>query len=259
MSLRARKSKDLRARGRVVGDYGKHCSPRRGAARLSKKVTMIRSSSVLRDVAAAAATAVLALTVGLSAAVPAQADDGDATPADFCLLNCRPGTHSLADPGKGKPRWPPAETPAPPPTVATPRRTIPPFRWRPPPPRFPPSPRTPRFPQFRNADAGGHHHLRVTFGDFRESVHRIELGQTHHEIGQGHQAAAVSRNDGSGLFGSPGCWPSWRACCWWESPAWRSPGGAGTASPPTDWADGCRFMGSGAWAAVPIDTVWGPG
>lgn len=48
---------------------------------------MIRSSSVLRDASAAAAVAVLALTVGLSAAPPAMADDGD-TPPVLCLLNC---------------------------------------------------------------------------------------------------------------------------------------------------------------------------
>ena len=72
----------------------------------------------------------------------------------------------------------------------------------------------------------------------------------------------MSRNDGSGLFGGPGLLPIMAGVCWWESPAWRSPGGAGTGSPRTDCFlafPHLGLMGSGAWAAVPIDGFPGAG
>ncbi|BAS08104.1 hypothetical protein AHiyo4_15260 [Arthrobacter sp. Hiyo4] len=72
---------------------------------------MIRSSSVLRDVSAAAAAALLALLVGLSAAVPAQAEDGEPAPV-LCIINC--------DPGNQKPGPTDTSTPSPTQTSAAP-------------------------------------------------------------------------------------------------------------------------------------------
>ncbi len=135
---------------------------------------MIRSSSVLRKAAAAAAIAVLALTVGLSAAVPAQADDGDPDTSCGTVCELLPGDQQTSPdtPGTGKPTSPPAVTPRPTAVVATPAPTSSRrsggtgpragFHHRPGPHGFCSS---------KKADAGGHDQLRVTFGDFRESVH----------------------------------------------------------------------------------------
>ncbi|RAX47561.1 hypothetical protein DQ354_00875 [Arthrobacter sp. AQ5-06] len=97
--------------------------------RAVEKVTMIRSSSVLRDVSAAAATAVLALLVGLSAAAPAQAEEGE-TPSSNCGLICLDDkrgpkdtptpspTQTASAPAIEPPPAPVAPAPAPVPTLA---------------------------------------------------------------------------------------------------------------------------------------------
>ena len=73
---------------------------------------MIRSSSAPRGVAAAA-MAVLALTVGLSAAAPAQADNGDTGPGCGVVCGLLPGDQKTppTGPGTGKPTEPPSATP----------------------------------------------------------------------------------------------------------------------------------------------------
>lgn len=168
---------------------------------------MIRSSSVLRDASAAAVLAFLALTVGLSAAVPASADDGDPGPSCGIGIVCEllPGDQKPPPdtPGTGKPTEPPSETPAPPPAVPAPAPTVPAVPVAPAPapvvttdPAVAADEETPT----PEATASPVSPAATSAGPSAESNWDKPVTKSARPT----QAAAVSRNDGSGLFGSPG-------------------------------------------------------
>lgn len=159
---------------------------------------MIRSSSVLRDVSAAAAAAVLALLVGLSAAVPAQAEDGEPTP-QLCLLNCETASTEPKDPGKGKPEVPPV---VPSPVVPTQPAAPPPAAPAPvmvptlaPEPSASPTEESPSAAPSTTIPSPPSSATASTEPNWNKPVTKSAKPT---------QAAAVSRNDGSGLFGGPG-------------------------------------------------------
>jgi outer membrane biosynthesis protein TonB len=167
---------------------------------------MIRSSSVLRDASAAAVLAFLALTVGLSAAVPASADDGDPGPSCGIGIVCEllPGDQKPPPdtPGTGKPTEPPSETPAPPPAVPAPAPTVPAVPVAPAPapvvttdPAVAADEETPT----PEATASPVSPAATSAGPSAESNWDKPVTKSARPT----QAAAVSRNDGSGLFGGP--------------------------------------------------------
>ncbi|MET3720237.1 MULTISPECIES: hypothetical protein [unclassified Arthrobacter] len=165
---------------------------------------MIRSSSVLRHVTSAVATAVLALTVGLSAAVPARADDGGVTPG-LCILNCPSGSAQPDEPGKRKPSVPPPDTPSPPPSAPAPAPTFPAIPAAPAPapvPAVAPEPTVPALEETPTPDAATTtaEPSATTASPSTESNWDKPVTRSAKHT----QAAAVSRNDDSGLFGSPG-------------------------------------------------------
>ncbi len=158
---------------------------------------MIRSSSVRRDLSAAAAAAVLALLVGLSAAVPAQAEDGE-TPSSNCGLIClddrkgpkdtptRAPTQTSSAPAIEPPAPPPAPiapAPEPVPTLA-PEPSVSPTEESP---SAAPSTTIPSPPSSSAIPS-------------KESNWNKPITKSAKPT----QAAAVSRDDGSGLFGGPG-------------------------------------------------------
>ncbi|QOD04618.1 hypothetical protein [Pseudarthrobacter sp. BIM B-2242] len=167
---------------------------------------MIRSSSVLRDASAAAVLAFLALTVGLSAAVPASADDGDPGPSCGIGIVCEllPGDQKPPPdtPGTGKPTEPSSETPAPPPAVPAPAPTVPAVPVAPAPapvvttdPAVAADEETPT----PEATASPVSPTATSAGPSAESNWDKPVTKSARPT----QAAAVSRNDGSGLFGGP--------------------------------------------------------
>ena len=170
---------------------------------------MIRSSSAPRGVAAAA-IAVLALTVGVSAAAPAQADNGDTGPGCGVVCGLLPGDQKTqpADPGTGKPTEPPSVTPSPPPAAPAPAPTTPPVPAAPAPapvpavapePMVSPVQETPT-PEATTSVASP---SAASASPSAESNWDTPVTRSAKPT----QAAAVSRNDGSGLFGSPGLLP----------------------------------------------------
>ena len=167
---------------------------------------MIRSSSVVRDASAAAVLDFLALTVGLSAAVPASADDGDPGPSCGIGIVCEllPGDQKPPPdtPGTGKPTEPPSETPAPPPAVPAPAPTVPAVPVAPAPapvvttdPAVAADEETPT----PEATASPVSPAATSAGPSAESNWDKPVTKSARPT----QAAAVSRNDGSGLFGGP--------------------------------------------------------
>ncbi|MCP8998894.1 hypothetical protein NFC73_03960 [Pseudarthrobacter sp. RMG13] len=154
---------------------------------------MIRSSSLLRDVSAAAAAAVLALLVGLSAAVPAQAEDGEPTP-QLCLLNCETASTEPKDPGKGKPEVPPVvPSPVVPTQPAAPAPVMVPTLA--PEPSASPTEESPSAAPSTTIPSPPSSATASTEPNWNKPVTKSAKPT---------QAAAVSRNDGSGLFGGPG-------------------------------------------------------
>jgi outer membrane biosynthesis protein TonB len=175
---------------------------------------MIRSSSVPRDLMAAAATAVLALTVGLSAAFPAQADDGDTGQGCGVGIVCEllPGEQKTppGTPGTGKPVEPPSasDTPTPPPAAPAPEPTVPavpvapapaPVQTVAPAPTISAVEETPT-PEATTSAASP---SAASASPSAESNWDTPVTKS----AKATQAAAVSRNGGSGLFGSPGLLP----------------------------------------------------
>lgn len=172
---------------------------------------MIRSSSMLRDASAAVAVAVLALTVGLSAAPPAMADDGD-TPPGLCLLNCPTEGTQPEEPGKATPGSHPTNTATP---TTTPTR--PPAEPLPAIPAVPAAPAPAPAPTVAPAPAVSAVQAtptptptpEQTTSTASRSASATPSAESNWDKpvtkpAKPTQAAAVSRNDGSGLFGSPG-------------------------------------------------------
>ncbi|MET3140619.1 UNVERIFIED_ORG: outer membrane biosynthesis protein TonB [Arthrobacter sp. UYEF2] len=158
---------------------------------------MIRSSSVLRDVSAAAAAAVLALLVGLSAAAPAQADDGGNGRMP-CVVLCGPADDPTP-PSPGKP----TSTPSPPAPVMDPPAP-------PPAPVVPapePIPTLVPEPSVSLAEESTSATPSTTIASPSSSASPSTESNWNKPItksAKSTQAAAVSRKDGSGLFGGPG-------------------------------------------------------
>ncbi len=166
----------------------------RGAARC-RKVTMIRSSSVLRDVSAAAATAVMALVVCLSVAAPGHAETSRPTQA-LCLLNCEPGN----------PKPGPRDTPTPSPTQTSSAPVIEPPPPAPPVPAAPapaPVPTLAPEPSVSPAEQTPSAAPSPSPSSATPST-ESNWNKPVTKSAQPTQAAAVSPDDGSGLFGSPG-------------------------------------------------------
>ncbi|MHA7290235.1 hypothetical protein ACX80V_11380 [Arthrobacter sp. MDT3-24] len=157
---------------------------------------MIRSSSVLRDVSAAAAAAVLALLVGLSAAAPVQADDGEPAPG-LCIINCEPGNQKPGPTGTPTPS--PTQTsaapviePPPPAPVAPAPAPVPTLA---PEPSVSPAEETPSAAPSTTIPSPSSSATPSTEANWNKPITKSAKPT---------QAAAVSRNDGSGLFGGPG-------------------------------------------------------
>jgi outer membrane biosynthesis protein TonB len=170
---------------------------------------MIRSFSVLRDASAAAVVVFLALTVGLSAAVPASADDGDPGPSCGVGIVCEllPGDQKPPPdtPGTGKPTGPPSEPPAPPPAAPPPAPTLPAVPVAPAPAPVPVVTTDPGGGEVEEiptpeATASTVSPAATSAGPSAESNWNKPVTKSAKPT----QAAAVSRNDGSGLFGGPG-------------------------------------------------------
>ncbi|MGY4540899.1 outer membrane biosynthesis protein TonB [Arthrobacter sp. UYNi723] len=152
---------------------------------------MIRSSSVLRDVSAA----VLALLVGLSAAVPAQAEEGEPTPG-LCIINCDPGNQKPGPTGTPTPSPTPSapviEPPPPPPAPVAPA----PVPTLAPEPSVSPAEETPSAaPSTTIPSPSSSAATASTESNWNKPITKAAKPT---------QAAAVSRNDGAGLFGGPG-------------------------------------------------------
>jgi hypothetical protein len=172
--------------------------------RAVEKENMIRSSAVLRNVSATVAGAFLALTLGLSAAVPAHAETGEPTPS--CLLNCGVILVDSGDktppgnPGKQDPRptiEPPAPAPALPAPPAAPAPAAPePIATTAPEPIVSPTEETASSaPSTTGPSTSPSSTTPSTESNWNTPVTKSAKPT---------QAAGVSRNDGSGLFGSPG-------------------------------------------------------
>ncbi|MGO4189883.1 hypothetical protein [Pseudarthrobacter sp. TAF60_1] len=172
---------------------------------------MIRSSSAPGGVAAAAIT-VLALTAGLSAAAPAQADNGATGPGCEVVCGLLPSDQKTqpSSPGTGKPTGPPSATPSPPPPAAPAPAPAPTTRPVPavpapaPVPTFAPEPmvspvqETPT-PEATTSIAPS----AASASPSAESNWDTPVTKSARPT----QAAAVSRNDGTGLLGGPGLLP----------------------------------------------------
>ncbi|MET3172190.1 UNVERIFIED_ORG: type IV secretory pathway VirB10-like protein [Arthrobacter sp. UYCu721] len=152
---------------------------------------MIRSSSVLRAVSAAAATAVLALLVGLSAAAPVKAE-GE-TPSSNCGLIClddKRGPKETPTPSPTQTSSAPAiEPPAPPPAPVAPAPTFAPEL------SVSPAGQTPSAVPSTTIPSPASSAAPSTESNWNKPITKSAKPT---------QAAAVSRNDGSGLFGGPG-------------------------------------------------------
>lgn len=189
----ARKTIGFAGLGRVVGDYRKHWFVAEGVPRAVEKVTMIRSSSVLRDVSAAATAAVLALLVGLSVAVPAQAEDGEST--SDCLLLCESEDEEprpTETPTPAPPAVPAPVIPSPPPAPPVPAE-VPTLA---PEPSVPPAEETPSAaPSTVIPSPPPSSATPSTDSNWDKPITKSAKPT---------QAAAVSRNGGPGLFGGPG-------------------------------------------------------
>lgn len=159
---------------------------------------MIRSSSVLRDVSAAAAAAVLALLVGFSAAAPAQADDGQNGKMP-CVVLCGPDD----DPTPSSPVKP-TETPSPPAPVIEPPAPPPaPVVPAPEPvPTLAPEPSV--SPTEESTSAVPNTTIPSPSSSSATPSTESNWNKPITKSAKATQAAAVSRNDGSGLFGGPG-------------------------------------------------------
>jgi outer membrane biosynthesis protein TonB len=160
---------------------------------------MTRSSSVLRVVSAAAVIAGLALVVCLSAAAPGHAETSGPTPA-LCLLNCATGDPKPPPDGagKGKPTDTPTVAPTtPPPPPAPPVPAAPaPVPTLAPEPTVSPAEETPSDPPSTTIPSPSPSSATPsTESNWNKPVTKSAKPT---------QAAAVSRDDGSGLFGSPG-------------------------------------------------------
>ncbi|WP_426987058.1 hypothetical protein [Pseudarthrobacter sp. Y6] len=157
---------------------------------------MIRSSYVLRDVSAAAATAVLALLVGLSAAAPAQAVEGE-TSSSNCGLICLDDTRGPKDTPPPSPTQtssaPAIEPPAPPPAPVAPAPA--PVPTLAPEPSVSPAGQTPSAVPSTTIPSPASSAAPSTESNWNKPITKSAKPT---------QAAAVSRNDGSGLFGGPG-------------------------------------------------------
>lgn len=167
---------------------------------------MIRSSSVLQDVSASVAGTVLALSVGLSAAVPAHAETSEPTPT--CLLTCDmvlvdaddqktpPGNPGKPDPRPTEEPAPPAPAPpAPPPPVTAEPAPAPVPTLEPEPSDTPTEETASAAPASTAASASPSSTGPSTESNWNKPVTRSATPT---------QAASVSRNGGGGLFGSPG-------------------------------------------------------
>lgn len=157
---------------------------------------MIRSSSVLRDISVAAVTAVLVLLIGLSAAVPAQAEDGESEKVP-CVVLCGPdNTQTPPQPeeptGLPSSSAPVIEPPAPAPAVPVapaPVSTIAPE------PSVSPAEETPSDAPGTTIPSPSPSATASTESNWNKPITKTAKPT---------QAAAVSRNDNSGLFGGPG-------------------------------------------------------
>jgi outer membrane biosynthesis protein TonB len=165
---------------------------------------MTRSSSVLRDVSASVAGTVLALSVGLSAALPAHAETSEPTPT--CLLACdvvlvdADNKTPPGNPGKPDPRpteEPPAPAPAPPapPPVTAEPAPAPVPTLEPEPSDTPTEETAPAAPTSTAASVSPSATGPSTESNWNKPITKSATPT---------QAAAVSRSDGGGLFGSPG-------------------------------------------------------
>jgi outer membrane biosynthesis protein TonB len=171
---------------------------------------MIRCSSVPRGVAAV--MAVLVLTLGWAAAAPAQADNGDTGCAVVCGLLPADQKPQPTSPGTGKPTVPPSATPTP-----TPAPTIPPPPPAPPVPAVPvapaPVPVTPVAPEPTASPEQETPTPEATISAVPPSATSASPSVESNwntpvtKSAKPTQAAAVSRNDGPGLFGNAGLLP----------------------------------------------------
>lgn len=158
---------------------------------------MIRSSPVLRDISVAAATAVLVLLVGLSAAAaPAQADDGEREKVP-CVVLCGPDdTPTTPQPeeptGLPSSSAPMIESPAPAPAVPVAPAPVPTLA---PEPIVSPAEETPSAAPITTVPSASSPATASTESNWDKPIAKTAKPT---------QAAAVSRNDGSGLFGGPG-------------------------------------------------------
>lgn len=161
---------------------------------------MIRPPSVLRDVSVAVAAVVLALLVGLSAAAPGHAVTSEPTPSDTTLIAISgplapdnkapkpsptptsPSSAPVIVPPAPVPPAPAAPAPAPVPTLA-PEPTVSPAEETP-----SEAPSTVPSPSPSSATPS-------TESNWNKPITKSPTPT---------QAAAVSRTDGSGLFGIPG-------------------------------------------------------
>lgn len=171
---------------------------------------MTRSSPVLRGVSATVAGTVLALSVGLSAAVPAHAETSEPTPA--CLLFCdvvpldaddqktppgnpgKPDPKPTGEPAPPAPAPPAPAAPAPPPVIAEPAPAPVPT-LAPEPGDTPTEETASAAPSTTAASASPSSTGPSTESNWNKPITRSATPT---------QAAAVSRNGGGGLFGSPG-------------------------------------------------------
>ena len=159
---------------------------------------MILSSSVLRDVSAAAAAAVLALLVGFSSAAPAQADDGQNGKMP-CVVLCGPDDDPTP-PSPVKPSETPSplapviEPPAPPPAPVVPAPE--------PVPALAPEPSV--SPTEESTSAVPSTTIPSPPSSSATPSRESNWNKPITKSAKATQAAAVSRNDGSGLFGGPG-------------------------------------------------------
>lgn len=163
---------------------------------------MFRSSSVCRGVFTAAAAAILALSACLSAAASAQAETSGPTP-QLCLVNCVPADAETKDPGKGKPTEPAADPapPAPPPAPAPPAPEAPaPAPALAPEPAASPAEEGPT----GDADAASASATPSAGPSTASPSSESNWNKPITRSAEATPAGAVSRNDGSGLFGSPG-------------------------------------------------------
>ncbi|WP_255769694.1 hypothetical protein [Pseudarthrobacter sulfonivorans] len=174
---------------------------------------MIRSSSAPRGVAAAA-IAVLALTVGLLAAAPAQADNSDNGPGCGLVCGLLPGDQKSPPdpPGNGKPTGSPSPTP----TAITPpseqNPTVPAVPVAPAPAVAPPAAPEPAVSPDAETPTPEAATSTVSPSAASVSPSAVPSAESNWDTpvtrtAKTTQAAAVSRNDGSGLFGGPGLLP----------------------------------------------------